>query len=108
MGTFTSKIKNEKRKHPTLSTATVIVADDDLETFADYIRALPDSYSATATKRNNTEKTVSIEMSYEARGANRHDIARRLRKAPVTATLGRAKQPEMLCDCTSSNASCTA
>lgn len=78
MGTFTNDVKRKQRKHRQRITVPVIVDVDDLDLLRDIVESSPASLTGNVADISESSGNADVRISYEARGANKTDVTKRL------------------------------
>jgi hypothetical protein len=110
MGTYTFLADNpdqgiqKSRKHIFEMTMKLEVQRDQRPGWIDFMEDLPASYAAV--EQSTTERTIRLDITYTARGANSHDIGRRLQQSGLAYLLVGSTRVKT-CMCGDSRGSCT-
>jgi hypothetical protein len=94
-------------KHQQRISAPVVVDETDLPALKQVIEDATDAWSGDVSSVSNSSGTAEVVVAYEARGADKTDISKKLDHASLKYVIKRPKT-ERLCDCPPGTQSCLA
>lgn len=78
MGQFTNEIVRKQRKHKQRVNVPVVIDVADLDLIEDIVTAGPETFTGNVTDISESSGNATVAVSYEARGADKTDVTKRL------------------------------